>query len=131
MEVITWYVVFCARTENNFLLRPFLEDGFKHCLCFRQLGDNIIQTDPTGYNINTSTFKWDSALQYAYHLERNPNYRVLRFKYSVADIKKSFNVGNILPTCVTIVKMTIGLRSLCVTPYQLYKESKRLGAREL
>lgn len=125
-----WYVVFSSNDVKPHWLHRFMKKPFLHCYCFRQIGDFIYWANPTTSNIDTKIFLEIDASVFAHSLKFVPNTRVLTFYSDLDFSNKIFNLWNIAPTCVSVVKMFLGISCRAQTPYQLFKHLLKLGATE-
>jgi len=116
---ITYYIVFTDINVEPHWVHRFIRKGFKHCFCFYEIEGERFCLNTTTANIN-------------YHLGVDAaffkNSTVLKFKYKFDFNNKIFYFWNMLPTCVSITKMVLGIRSRAITPYQLYKYLIKQGA---
>jgi hypothetical protein len=128
---VTWYVVFTKQDVNRHLIHRILRKPFYHCYCFRQIGDHIYYANPTTSNIDTKIYQEVSAEELAQEISRQSNTKILKFKYRFDIKNKIFNIYNMAPTCVSAVKMFLGISAKAQTPYQLYKHLLKLGAKLL
>ncbi len=139
-----WYVAFTGADQaTHVLFSRVLKEGFKHCLCFSVLrgqgamGDHIVFVDPTPYHVDISTMIDEVDPSIAVRAEHIVNafhklgYRVVRFQYTVDNSRTLLHFGNAYPSCVTVIKCVLGIRSWSVTPYQLFKWLIRNGAEQL
>lgn len=125
-----WYVVFTSRDVAPHWLHRFMKKPFLHCYCFRQIGDYIYWANPSTANIDTKIFLDIEASVFAHALKFVPGTKVLTFYSDLDFSNKIFNLWNIAPTCVSVVKMFLGIRARAQTPYQLYNHLIKLGATE-
>lgn len=125
-----WYVVFTSADVTPRWFHRLMRKPFLHCYCFRQIGEYIYWANPTTANVDTKIFTGIDASAFAHALKFVPKTRVLTF-YSDLDLSnKIFNIWNIAPTCVNIVKMFLGVTCRAQTPFQLYNHLRKLGATE-
>ena len=125
---VTWYVVFTDEEVSPHLIHRVLQKPFYHCYCFRQIGDHVYVVNPTISNVDSQIYEFTHASQLAQEISRNPDTKILKFKYKFDNSNRVFNITNMWPTCVSVVKMFLGIRSRAVTPYQLYKYLLKRGA---
>lgn len=125
---IEWYIVFTDCEVDPHWLHLLLKKEFYHCYLFRQIGDYIYYANPTTSNIDTKIYQGMSIDQLANDLKNQPNTKILKFKYPFDFNNQMFNTWNLVPTCVSVVKMFLGIRAKAQTPYQLYKHLLRKGA---
>lgn len=128
LNEVTWYIVFTDENVSKHWLHPVLKKEFHHCYCFRQIGDMVYMAEPTTANIDSRIYKDISARQLAIQFSRREATRVLKFKYEFDFNNKMFNLWNLVPTCVSVVKMFLGIKAKAQTPYQLYKHLLKQGA---
>ena len=128
---VTWYVVFTDEDVDHHWVHRFIKPGFRHCYCFRQIGDYIYYANPTTSNIDSKVFKDMTSEDLAQYTLLAPNTKVLKFKYPFDINNRMFSIWNIAPTCVSVVKMFLGITATAVTPYQLYKQLLTKGAQAL
>lgn len=128
---VTWYVVFTTRDVNRHPINRLLRKPFYHCYCFRQIGDHIYYANPTTSNIDTKIYEKVDAEELAQGISRFTNTKVLKFRYRFDIKNRMFNIFNMVPTCVSAVKMFLGISCRAVTPYQLYKYLLKRGAFHL
>jgi hypothetical protein len=126
---VTWYVVFTEQDVNRHLIHRILRKPFYHCYCFRQIGGHIHYNNPTTSNIDTKIYQEVSVEELAQEISKQPNTKILRIKIPVDFSNKNFNIWNMLPTCVSTVKMFLGITNKAVTPYQLYRHLLKRGAK--
>lgn len=128
----TWYVVFTSRDVKPHWVHRFLNRNFLHCYCFRaiegQEQDLIYVADPTTANIDSRIIEGMHASLFAHSLKFIPNTKVLTFETSLDFSGKILTIWNSVPTCVSIVKMFLGIHAYAQTPYQLYKHLLKKGA---
>ncbi len=123
---VTWYIVFTDYNVQTHLIHKILRKPFYHCYCFRQIGDHIHYNNPTTSNIDTKIYQKINA-----EILKQPNTKILKIKYRFDIKNRIFNIYNIAPTCVSVVKMFLGIRCRAITPYQLYKYLLKCGAFHL
>jgi len=128
---VTWYIVFTDYNVQTHLIHKILRKPFYHCYCFRQIGDHIHYNNPTTSNIDTKIYQKISAKKLAQEILKQPNTKILKIKYRFDIKNRIFNIYNIAPTCVSVVKMFLGIRCRAITPYQLYKYLLKCGAFHL
>ena len=128
LDKVEWYIVFTEHDVDKHWVHKFLKGGFYHCYCFRQIGDQIYVGDPTIANIDTKIIQGISIEQYADSLNKQKTTKILKFKYPFDFNNRMFNLWNLAPTCVTAVKMFLGVTCKAQTPYQLYYALIRKGA---
>ena len=123
---VTWYIVFTDLDVEPHWVHRFLKKGFYHCYCFRQIGDYIYYANPTTSNIDTKNYQGTSIADLVGELSAKADepLKVLKFKYPFDFKNRMFNTWNLVPTCVNVVKMFLGIRARAQTPYQLYKYLK-------
>jgi uncharacterized protein YjaG (DUF416 family) len=130
LKFTMWYVVFSAHNVRPTKIHTFLKYPFYHCYCFRQIGDYVYFADHTKANINTAIYQDVTANELAHILiNENDNLVILRIKIPIDFSNKNFNIWNMLPTCVSTVKMFLGITNKAVTPYQLYRHLLKRGAK--
>lgn len=116
-----WYVVFTTKEVRWHPLQKHLKKPFYHCYCFRDIKPHIYVADPTLSHINSSIYAYDSAKDWAKDLVKDKNTTVVCYR-SYLDFNNRINhIGNIWPSCVSVVKMFLGIKSYSYTPYALYK----------
>lgn len=128
---VTWYIVFTDYNVQTHLIHKILRKPFYHCYCFRQIGDHIHYNNPTTSNIDTKIYQKINANKLAQEILKQPNTKILKIKYRFDIKNRIFNIYNIAPTCVSVVKMFLGIRCRAITPYQLYKYLLKCGAFHL
>ena len=128
----TWYVVFTTQDVKVHWFHRLMHKQFLHCYCFRAIDgveqDLIYWANPTTANIDTKIFEGMHASLLAHSLKFVPNTKVLTFKTSLDFSNKILTIWNMVPTCVSVVKMFLGIRARAQTPYQLYKHLLKIGA---
>tara|TARA_A200000159_G_scaffold59245_1_gene54776 strand:- start:1156 stop:1566 length:411 start_codon:yes stop_codon:yes gene_type:complete len=125
---IEWYIIFTDQEVGPHWLHFLLKKGFYHCYLFRQIGDYVYYANPRLSNIDTKIYQGMSIDQLADDLRSQPNTKILKFKYPFDFNNQMFNTWNLVPTCVSVVKMFLGIRARAQTPYQLYKHLLKKGA---
>lgn len=131
MECVTeveWYVVFTDQEVQPHWIHPFLKREFHHCYCFREIGDLIYFANPTISNIDSKIYAGVDILDLATNIKRQPHTKILKFKYPFDFRNRVFNTWNMAPTCVSVVKMFLGISAKAQTPYQLYRHLIQEGA---
>mgnify|MGYP005704260311 CR=1 FL=1 len=133
VEKIIWYVVFTSKDVKPHKCQMFLKKNFYHCFCFRQIDDVVYYIDPTTADISSSVYIDTSAYELAkdFALKNKKFYKVLQIEKEYDFNNRICSLRNMIPNCVNVVKMFIGLKSWSQTPYQLYKHLLRNNARIL
>jgi len=126
---VTWYVVFTDQNVKRHWIHTFFKEEFLHCYCFRQIGGSVYFANPTISNIDTKIIPYCRAEDFAKELLGYPYNRILRVKYPFDFSNRMFNLWNLIPTCVSIVKIFLGITAKAQTPYQLYKHLIKRGAK--
>jgi hypothetical protein len=130
----TWYIVFTDDDVAPHWIHRFIRKGFQHCACFRtvegEFGDMIYLANPTTANIHSGIIEEKHGEALALDLVQRSGTKVLRFKTSLDFSNRILTIWNMVPTCVSVVKMFLGIRARAQTPYQLYKHLIKLGAEE-
>lgn len=127
----TWYIVFSDYEVTKHWSHFFMKEGFRHCYCFRQIGDYIYWVDPTTSNIDSAIIVGDVTTTIKTILDYKRPSIVVAFTKTFDFDNKMFRLRNMLPTCVNVVKMFIGINSTAQTPYQLYKDLLYKGAQKI
>lgn len=131
LNYVTWYVVFTSKEVNHHPIQFLLKKPFYHCYCFRQIGEYIYFANPTTANIDSRIYHKTEAEELAQAISRELNTKVLKFKYKFDFKNRMFKIWNVAPTCVSVVKMFLGITADAQTPYQLYRHLLRKGALHL
>ena len=131
MADIVWYIVFTDEDVGPHWIHRVLKKGFFHCYCFRKIGDYIYYANPTTSNIDSRIYEKVVIGDLISEIKKFPNSNILEFKYPFDINNKMFNIWNLAPTCVNIVKMFLGVSVRAQTPYQLYKQLLAKGAQTL
>lgn len=126
---VTWYIVFTDNDVQDHWLHSFLRRGFRHCYCLRQIGEYVYYANPTTSNIDSKIITGMPIEDYIFQ-EHGDNI-VLKFKYPFDFNNRMFSIWNMLPTCVNVVKLFLGLKLKAQTPYQLYRQLRREGGEIL
>ena len=131
----TWYIVFTTQDVKPHWFHWFMRKDFLHCYCFRAIRGSrqnlIYWANPTTANIDSKIFERTRASLLAKHLATAPNTKVLAFETALDLSNKILTIWNMVPTCVSVVKMFLGIRAQAQTPYQLYKHLLSLGATHI
>lgn len=125
-----WYVVF-KRSEYNIpwwqkIPLLFSPRDFWHVFLFAQSGQFIQLVETYNGNVDITIIADEDdprklvpaeglALLYV-----EAGYHVVRIKLE-SNLKGFKLLGNLVPSCVSVVKVVIGLANFVVTPYGLYK----------
>lgn len=128
MGSVSWIIIFTQENVQNHWLHKILKKPYWHCMCMRRIGDYVYYANPTVSNIDTKIFDIYSADKFLADLGKKKNTKILRFNYKFDFNNRIFTLWNIAPTCVTAVKMFLGIKSFAITPYQLYKDLIKRGA---
>lgn len=122
----TVFVVFTDRQRVRWRWwHPFCRKGFGHVYVIQPQQRGITTTDFLHSGIINL---WhDCLIADALNLALDSGHRVLRYEATLP--LDDWPRGVI--TCVSVVKAIVGLRSLAVTPYQLYGALLKAGADEL
>lgn len=144
MKTHIWYVAFEDVEPKHpsttrwgkfldFLYRGIGREGFRHVFCFAQwpVGGLQMHVSRFGlrpfflFNKDGSPFCCENyALGLAYE-----GRKVLRIELPVEEVDMR-RVANCIPSCVTLIKVTLGIKSWAVSPYGLYKDLLKAGALE-
>jgi hypothetical protein len=131
-----WYIGFTANTNNL----PWLHNwamrkdpvNCRHVYAFTQIGDFVLYVEPELSKINF-TIKYPNeetpqvlASNHAVELT-NHGHTILRTVH-IPSIRGKKSVFNFVPSCVTVVKCSVGYSSLALTPFQLFKSLLHNGA---
>lgn len=121
-------IVFTDHNVAKKWWQVFLKKPFYHCLLVRWIGnDTWLKIDPNTANMVCEIVDTKEVKD----IIKQKNAVIVENNLGVDITNKMFNVGNILPTCVSIIKMVIGVNALVVTPYQLYRYLLNRGAKEI
>lgn len=125
MKKIKWYVVFRrippTKHPTMRLLKKVLDRNIQHVFALRTISPHTVAVDYTGFNINTKLYENQTAEEVlAGHFDRS-KYLVVEYETIERDCRSGFHIGNIIPGCVSIVKMALGITNYAFTPYSLYR----------
>ena len=142
MEMKKYYVVFSEEGDikqwyHRYLKRPFLHcfilyeveiQKRKYCVKIDSSKNNAFVEilDMFGDNI-ISLIRNYQQISVERGLMKPP---VLEWVIKL-DNKDIINIRNVMPTCATLVKVFLGIKSFVFTPYMLYKYMKKNGSLEL
>jgi len=129
--MITWYIGFNADYKSKYKIHEYLRSPFHHCYCFREISPHTYYANPTFCNIDTKIYSYRKATPMAEYYASQPDTIILEYT-SDLDLKiKMWHLGNVMPTCVSVVKMFLGINNFCLTPYSLYKWLLKNGAKQV
>ena len=131
----TWYILFSPNHVKPHWVHQFLNKKFLHCYCFRTCTRSkptaVYVADPRTSHISAEVLHRTNAYSLATLLSVLPNTTILKFTSPLDFENKLFTIWNMAPTCVTVVKMFLGITAKAQTPYQLYKHLLKLGATQI
>lgn len=132
-----WVIAFTPYRGQSFLKRWFLPARFGHVWAFTEVNGESLIFDPYngGYFMaatkgekNQSSLGITPAVL-ASALLRDGNVSLLHYKARIPRLQNHF--ANCVPSCVTMVKLLLGLRVCAFTPRGLYKALLKKGAEPL
>ena len=133
MKKIKWYVVFrrIAATKHPTmrLLKKLLNRHIQHVFALRTVGPHTVAIDYTGFNINTKLYENQTAEEVLTGYFNRSKYVVVEYEKAEKDCKFGVHIGNMIPGCVSIVKMALGITNYAMTPYGLYRWLVMNGGR--
>lgn len=94
---------------------PLLKKGFKHCIAWRDNGDNVIIVDPNRSNLGVFTVTHKVFVRYRTYFSRQKAVCVA-FKTAENDVKVP-----LIYTCASVLGRLYGLNGFIVRPYGLYR----------
>ena len=112
-------IYFEFTSKDRYWWCRFLKKGFWHVDMYIEKTGYFIRVEPTLANIN---------IEMVFDLPKNST--ILKFEKELDLKNKMFNLGNAIPTCVSVAKMLAGVRATSLTPYQLYRYLLKNGAIE-
>ncbi len=110
---------------------------FGHMFCFTQIGPMVLFIDPTHSAVHIS-LKYDVedinspvyAGDYAQAFANNEGWTVVKVTHDPWDQLNIRHLMNFIPSCVTLIKIVIGLPAPVLTPYAYYKFLIKSGKGE-
>jgi len=125
MKKIKWYVVFRRISPTKHptmrILKKVLDHNIQHVFALRTISPHTVALDYTGFNINTKIYENQTAEEVLSFYFNRPKYLIVEYETTEKDCKSGFHIGNIIPGCVSIVKMALGITNYAMTPYELYR----------
>ena len=103
------------------VLKRVLDNNIQHVFALRTIGPHTITIDYTGFNINTKLYENQTAEEVLNTFFNRKKYLIVRYETTEKDCKSGFHIGNVVPGCVSIVKMALGIVNYAITPYELYR----------
>lgn len=144
-----WYVVFTPAPRLPWWLRPFTRGTFGHVLLYRvengtrqpAARKHILRLEPllSGLCLTLEPLPpgtrgggaYYARLLAAHYAAQGQQIRVLRYVPEAQRKPAATHIANYFPTCVTLAKLTLGVRNFVCTPRGLYRHLVQRGAREL
>lgn len=129
------FVVFCDADAPPWWMRPFIAPGFEHCFTLAQVGPVACVVEQVNYAILQHTY-WQTlelpegapvAIYGCLDVEdvaakwAREGYTVVRFRTSFSLANRVWGACNLLPSCVSLCKNLLGVKSWAQTPPQLYR----------
>lgn len=135
-----WVIAFMPYRGRSFLKRKFLARDFGHVWAFTEVQGQTMIFDPynSGYFLAYTRTDGASVTEsglgvtpaiLASSLLKQGHVKLLRVKAQPP--KLAGHWANCLPSCVTLVKLLLGIRASVFTPRQFYKYLLGLGAEPL
>ena len=125
MKKIKWYVVFRRISPTKHptmrLLKKLLNRNIQHVFALRTVSPHTVAIDYTGFNINTKLYENQTAEEVLSRYFDRPKYLIVEYETTEKDCQLGVHIGNIIPGCVSIVKMALGITNYAFTPYSLYR----------
>lgn len=103
------------------ILKKLLDGNIQHVFALRTISPHTVVLDYTGFNINTKLYENQTAEEVLSFYFNRPKYLIVEYETTEKDCKSGFHIGNIIPGCVSIVKMALGITNYAMTPYELYR----------
>ncbi len=103
------------------ILKKVLNHNIQHVFVLRTVVPHTIAIDYTGFNLNTRIYANQTAEEVLNTFFNGPKYLIVQYETAEKDCKSGFHIGNVIPGCVSIVKMALGIVNYAVTPYKLYR----------
>ena len=131
---ITWYVLFTSNYVTPRWFHFFMKKKFLHCSCFKDMpyeNPVVYMVDPNTAFIRPEVLSVVNSERMATNLSGCPNTTILKYTSTLDFENKLFTIWNMAPTCVTVVKMYLGITAKAQTPHQLYKHLLKLGATQI
>ena len=137
----TWYIVFHKSFAVPFwqwLYMLATPKEFGHMFCFSQIGPMVLFIDPTHSAVHIS-IKYDVedinnpvyAEDYAQAFADNEGWTVIKVTHDPWNELNIRHLMNFIPSCVTLIKIVIGLPAPVLTPYAYYKFLIKSGKGEI
>lgn len=134
IEETTWHIGFTNHGVEPHWVHFFISRKFTHCYCYRDFSDQtpaVYVVEPTTTYIRPEILGNITAEQVTQLIKNTPTTTILKFTSPLDFENKLFTIWNMAPTCVTVVKMFLGITAKAQTPYQLYKHLLKLGATQI
>ena len=127
----TWYIAFCENeTQLPWWMNIFLINSPKHIThtyCFSQAGDNVLFVEPTMSKVNFSVKQAPACAASIAQEIADYGHIVVRHTFT-PDITFAKSIWNLIPSCVTVVKIATGFGSNSWTPRGLLHDLISKGA---
>ena len=129
--MVTWYVAFTHEIAVKRIIMRFLKPRFRHCYVFKYVAPHCVVINQTSFNMGVRIYLNMKPEEVADILSKYYGAVIVKYVDEFKNMSRGFCISNFLPTCVTITKMAIGVRSIAITPYQLYNFLIGNGGEEL
>lgn len=133
----TYYVVFCEAEELPFFARIFTKPPLSHCFILVQNGPVCTVVEQSNYAIMQHAY-WNKAsakdgldVEYLARVWLRLGFTIVKFE--VDGYRKSllWHPCNILPTCVSLCKNLMGVKTFVQTPHGFYSWLVKNGGKVL
>lgn len=134
-----WVIVFAPYRGRSRLKKWLLAKRFGHVWAFTEVHGSTLMFDPFNGGYFSAVTKLDPHLTesgmgitpviLASAILREEGMTLLRYKARLPQTKP--HVSNCIPSCVTMLKLLVGVRAWAMTPRQLYKHLLKNGAEPL
>lgn len=137
-NTFTYYIAFAGGDYGNHWVHKFLHDEFYHCCVMAQTGRYCTYVNPEFCRVDFGAIYYDDygqeptmPIEYAILGWAQKGFKIVRYQHTIDKKHSIRHIGNWFPTCVTLIKIIIGLKSWSQTPYQLYKDLIKQGGEDI
>ena len=133
----TWYIAFTDDRRMELWWTKYLKKDFGHCIAFAQTGKFVTCVEPLWHKVDLQTYFSESDANKPLSAEMvalawvKLGYRVVEVKTKIDSSLSMRHIWNVVPTCVTLIKILTGVRGFAFTPYQLFRLALKRGGVEI